>query len=592
MLKEKYALTDEGVRNVRLGTVWTAVANLIIFMGIGLLYMLMDGVVAAYTQGDAMPSLWGPIPLMEQAGLGIPFWILLIVFIVLLLIAEYYAYYYQYGVIYNESGRQRIGLAERLRKLPLSFFGRRDLADLTETIMGDVKITEHAYSHVLPELYGAYVTLGIAAVGLFVFDWQLALAALWSVPVAFILLFASRKMLSPLMRKTRLKNLQVSDDIQEALECVREVRATNQVKRYLEGIKRDIDASEKQTIKGELVTGICVNGSQIVLRLGLASTIVAGATFILEGSCTFMVLFCFLLVVSRIYAPFDQAMMLIAELFSAQTAAARMKSFYEEPIAVGAEQFEPQGHTVVFDKVSFSYGKGVEEQVLNEVSFSACEGEVTALVGPSGSGKSTCSKLAARFWDPSDGRVLVGGIDISTVDPEVLLKDYAVVFQDVLLFDNTVRENIRLGRRDATDEEVLAAARAANCDEFAFRLSQGYDTPIGENGAKLSGGERQRISIARALLKNAPIVLLDEATASLDVENETQVQEALSRLLAGKTVIVIAHRMRTVMNADKIVVLKEGRVVEQGSPEILMKDDRGLFKRMVSLQNKSAQWVV
>lgn len=592
MLKEKYALTDEGVRNVRLGTVWTAVANLIIFMGIGLLYMLMDGVVAAYTQGDAMPSLWGPIPLMEQAGLGIPFWILLVVFIVLLLVAEYYAYYYQYGVIYNESGRQRIGLAERLRKLPLSFFGKRDLADLTETIMGDVKITEHAYSHVLPELYGAYVTLGIAAVGLFVFDWRLALAALWSVPVAFILLFASRKMLSPLMRKTRLKNLQVSDDIQEALECVREVRATNQVERYLEGIKRDIDASEKQTIKGELVTGICVNGSQIVLRLGLASTIVAGAAFILEGSCTFMVLFCFLLVVSRIYAPFDQAMMLIAELFSAQTAAARMKSFYEEPIAVGAEQFEPQGHTVVFDKVSFSYGKGAEEQVLHEVSFSACEGEVTALVGPSGSGKSTCSKLAARFWDPSDGRVLVGGIDISTVDPEVLLKDYAVVFQDVLLFDDTIRENIRLGRRDATDEEVLAAARAANCDEFTLRLSQGYDTPIGENGTKLSGGERQRISIARALLKNAPIVLLDEATASLDVENETQVQEALSRLLVGKTVIVIAHRMRTVMNADKIVVLKEGRVVEQGTPEILMKDDRGLFRRMVSLQNESAQWVV
>lgn len=592
MMKEKYALTDEGVRNVRLGTVWTAVANLIIFMGIGLLYMLMDGVVATYTQGDAMPSLWGPIPLMEQAGLGIPFWILLVVFIVLLLVAEYYAYYYQYGVIYNESGRQRIGLAERLRKLPLSFFGKRDLADLTETIMGDVKITEHAYSHVLPELYGAYVTLGIAAVGLFVFDWRLALAALWSVPVAFILLFASRKMLSPLMRKTRLKNLQVSDDIQEALECVREVRATNQVERYLEGIKHDIDASEKQTIKGELVTGICVNGSQIVLRLGLASTIVAGAAFILEGSCTFMVLFCFLLVVSRIYAPFDQAMMLIAELFSAQTAAARMKSFYEEPIAVGAEQFEPQGHTVVFDKVSFSYGKGAEEQVLHEVSFSACEGEVTALVGPSGSGKSTCSKLAARFWDPSDGRVLVGGIDISTVDPEVLLKDYAVVFQDVLLFDDTIRENIRLGRRDATDEEVLAAARAANCDEFALRLSQVYDTPIGENGTKLSGGERQRISIARALLKNAPIVLLDEATASLDVENETQVQEALSRLLVGKTVIVIAHRMRTVMNADKIVVLKEGRVVEQGTPEILMKDDRGLFRRMVSLQNESAQWVV
>lgn len=592
MLKEKYALSDEGVRNVKLGTVWTAVANLIIFFGIGLLYLLMDGIVAAYTQGSAMPSLDQPAPMMAQAGINLPFWIMLVVFIVLLMIAEYWAYYYQYGVIYNESGRQRIGLAERLRKLPLSFFGKRDLADLTETIMGDVKITEHAYSHVLPELYGAYVTLGIAAIGLFIFDWRLALAALWSAPVAFALLFASRKFLAPIMRATRLKNLQVSDDIQEALECVREVRATNQIARYVDGIKRDIDASERQTIKGELITGICVNGAQIVLRLGLASTIVAGAGFILEGSCSFMVLFCFLLVVSRIYAPFDQAMMLIAELFSAQTAANRMKSFYEEPLASGSEVFEPQGHSVELRDVSFAYDKNEGEQVLHKVSFTACEGEVTALVGPSGSGKSTCSKLAARFWDPSEGCVLVGGVDVRDIDPEVLLRDYAVVFQEVLLFDNTVMENIRLGRRDATDEEVLAAARAANCDEFALRLPQGYDTPIGENGTKLSGGERQRISIARALLKNAPIVLLDEATASLDVENETQVQEALSRLLAGKTVIVIAHRMRTVLNADKIVVLKEGSVVEQGAPEVLLQNEQSLFRRMVSLQNESAQWAV
>ena len=398
--------------------------------------------------------------------------------------------------------------------------------------------------------------------------------------------------MAPIMRATRLKNLQVSDDIQEALECVREVRATNQIARYVDGIKRDIDASERQTIKGELITGICVNGAQIVLRLGLASTIVAGAGFILEGSCSFMVLFCFLLVVSRIYAPFDQAMMLIAELFSAQTAANRMKSFYEEPLASGSEVFEPQGHSVELRDVSFAYDKNKGEQVLHKVSFTACEGEVTALVGPSGSGKSTCSKLAARFWDPSEGCVLVGGVDVRDIDPEVLLRDYAVVFQEVLLFDNTAMENIRLGSRDATDEEVLAAARAANCDEFALRLPQGYDTPIGENGTKLSGGERQRISIARALLKNAPIVLLDEATASLDVENETQVQEALSRLLAGKTVIVIAHRMRTVLNADKIVVLKEGSVVEQGAPEVLLQNEQSLFRRMVSLQNESAQWAV
>lgn len=592
MLKEKYALTDEGVRNVKLGTVWTALANLIIFMGIGLLYLLMNALVAGYTQGAPMPSLFGGLPQLASAGFNVPFVVLLVVFFVLLCVAEYFAYYYQYGVIYNESGRQRIGLAERLRKLPLSFFGKRDLADLTETIMGDVKITEHAYSHVLPELYGAYVTLGIAAVGLFLFDWRLALAALWSVPVAFVLLSASRKLLAPLSRATREKNLQVSDDIQEALECVREVRATNQIERYLEGINNDIDSSEKQTIKGELLTGFFVNGAQIVLRLGIASTIIAGALFILEGSCSFMVLFCFLLVVSRIYAPFDQALMLIAELFHARTAAGRMKSFYEEPLATGSETFNPQDHSIEFRDVSFSYNESDEVPVLSNVSFTANEGEVTALVGPSGSGKTTCSKLAARFWDPSSGFVLVGGVNVADVDPEVLLRDYAVVFQDVLLFDDTVMNNIRLGRRDATDEEVLAAAKAANCDEFALRLPQGYETPIGENGTKLSGGERQRISIARALLKNAPIVLLDEATASLDVENETQVQQALSRLLVGKTVMVIAHRMRTVMNADKIVVLKEGSVVEQGAPQELMQQENGLFKKMVTLQNESAQWAV
>ena len=324
-----------------------------------------------------------------------------------------------------------------------------------------------------------------------------------------------------------------------------------------------------------------------MLRLGLATTVLVGATLILEGSCTFMTLFAFLVVVSRIYAPFDQCLMLIAELFSAKTAAARMKSFYEEPLAQGGEKYEPVGHDVAFEDVSFSYDR--DEKVLDGVTFTAREGEVTALVGPSGSGKSTCARLAARLWDADAGRVTVGGVDVAAVDPEVLLGDFSVVFQDVLLFDDTVMGNIRLGRRGATDEEVLAAARAANCDEFVSRLPQGYDTLIGENGARLSGGERQRISIARALLKDAPVVLLDEATASLDVENETQVQEALSRLLAGKTVIVIAHRMRTVMSADKIVVLEGGRVAEQGTPEELLAAN-GLFARMVRLQTESADW--
>lgn len=575
-IKEKYALTDEGVRNVKLGAAWTAAANIAVFAGVGIIYMLMDAFMVRLTDGAALPD-----PLPYLAGLA--------VFIIVLFVAEYYAYYYQYGVIYKESGRQRINLAERLRKLPLSFFGRRDLADLTETLMTDVKTTEHAYSHVLPELYGAYITLAVAAVGLFAFDWRLALASLWSCPVGLAVLFGARSALQPMMHTTRMRGLAISEDIQEALECVREVRATNQEERYLEHIRRDVDEAERQAFKSEIACGVCVNGGQIILRLGFATTVLAGAAFIMDGTCTFMTLFAFLVVVSRIYAPFDQCLMLIAELFSARTASARMRSFYEEPLATGDGAFEPAGHDVVFDDVSFSYGGA--EQVLSHVSFTAREGEVTALVGPSGSGKSTCARLAARFWDASDGRVSVGGVDVSAVDHESLLRDFSVVFQDVLLFDDTVMGNIRLGRRDATDEEVLAAARAANCDDFVSRMPQGYDTMIGENGSKLSGGERQRISIARALLKDAPVVLLDEATASLDVENETAVQTALSRLLADRTVIVIAHRMRTVLSANKIVVLDEGRVVEQGSPDELLAAD-GLFARMVRLQRESADWVL
>ena len=575
-IKEKYALTDEGVRNVKLGAAWTAAANIAVFAGVGIIYMLMDAFMAHLTDGAALPD-----PLPYLAGLA--------VFIIALFVAEYYAYYYQYGVIYKESGRRRINLAERLRKLPLSFFGRRDLADLTETLMTDVKTTEHAYSHVLPELYGAYITLAVAAVGLFAFDWRLALASLWSCPVGLAVLFGARSALQPMMHATRMRGLAISEDIQEALECVREVRATNQEERYLEHIRRDVDEAERQAFKSEIACGVCVNGGQIILRLGFATTVLAGAAFIMDGTCTFMTLFAFLVVVSRIYAPFDQCLMLIAELFSARTASARMRSFYEEPLATGDGAFEPVGHDVVFDDVSFSYGGA--EQVLSHVSFTAREGEVTALVGPSGSGKSTCARLAARFWDASDGRVSVCGVDVSAVDHESLLRDFSVVFQDVLLFDDTVMGNIRLGRRDATNEEVLAAARAANCDDFVSRMPQGYDTMIGENGSKLSGGERQRISIARALLKDAPVVLLDEATASLDVENETAVQTALSRLLADRTVIVIAHRMRTVLSANKIVVLDEGRVVEQGSPDELLAAD-GLFARMVRLQRESADWML
>ena len=578
--KKKYFLSDKGMSGVKRGVFWTCVTNLVTMAGMAFLFLAMDGFVKHLTEGVDLPD-------------AVPFAIGLAVFFAALLLSNWQQYYYSYCIYYEECGNQRIEIAERLRKLPLSFFGRRDLADLTETIMGDVQAMEHAYSHVLGELWGAVISTSIVFVGSLFFCWQLSIAAFWSVPVAFALLFATRKPMKPVFKRNRMAKLRVTQGIQETFDCVREIRATNQEQRYLAGLNATIDATERECAKGELTNGLLVNTAYAILRLGIATTLIAGASLIAAGRIDFMIMFAYLLMISRIYAPFDQALALVSELFASETSAARMRSIMEEPMASGAADFAPAGHDIEFDHVAFSYGAGDDgragERVLADVSFTAREGQVTALVGPSGSGKSTCARLAARFWDATGGTVRVGGIDVSTVDPETLLRDYAIVFQDVLLFDDTVMGNIRLGRRDATDEEVLAAARAANCDEFVGRMPQGYDTKIGENGSKLSGGERQRISIARALLKNAPIVLLDEATASLDVENETKVQSALSRLLAGKTVIVIAHRMRTVEAADKVVVLKDGHVAEQGSPAQLKARD-GQFARMVALQREAEGW--
>ena len=571
--QRKYALTDQGVRNTKKGTFWTVIVNLVVMGGVSILYLVMSGFMGILTEGSPLP---GSVLVIGA----------LVLFILLSFVTHLQQYKATYGLVYNEIKTTRLSLAERLRKLPLGYFGKRDLADLTETIMGDVNRMEHVWSHVLGYLYGAYISTAIIAVCLFVYDWRLAIACLWGVPVAFGLLFGSRKIAACNAERTKKAAVRVSDGIQEALENVREIRATNQEERYLNGLNQKIDEHERVTIQGELGTGLFVNAASVIMRLGVATTILVGANLILSGSIDFMLLFLFLLVITRVYAPFDQSLALIAEMFVSQVSADRMNEIYDTPTAEGAEKFEPKGYDIVFEHVGFSYD---EKEVLHDVSFTAKEGEVTALVGSSGSGKSTCARLAARLWDISKGVIRVGGVDISTVDPEVLLRDYSMVFQDVVLFDDTVMENIRLGKRGATDEEVRAAAKAANCDEFVHRLPQGYNTPIGENGAKLSGGERQRISIARALLKDAPIVLLDEATASLDVENETKVQGALSRLLVGKTVLVIAHRMRTVEAADKIIVLADGRVAEEGTPAELM-NKNGLYHRMVELQRQSTGW--
>ena len=534
--QHKYALSEQGVKNVKQGTLWTVIVNLVVMGGMGILFLMMSRYMDTLTAG-----------------------------------AE------------GEVKNVHIGLAERLRKLPLGYFGKRDLADLTETIMGDVNRLEHVWSHCLGYLYGSYFSTAIIAVMLFAYNWKLALACLWGVPVAFALLFGSRKLARRNSEITKAAGIRVSDGIQETLENIREVRATNQEDRFLK------ELGDKIEIRGELSTGIFVNAASVIMRLGVATTILTGTTMILSGQIDFMTLFMFLLVITRVYAPFDQALALIAEMFVSQVSANRLMEIQDAKTAEGAERFAPQGHDIVFNNVGFAYkvnsgeagregGLGRDDkQVLDGVSFT---------------GKSTCARLAARLWDIDKGSITVGGVDIATVDPEVLLTDYAMVFQDVVLFDDTVMENIRLGRHGATDEEVIRAARAANCEEFVSKLPQGYDTPIGENGAKLSGGERQRISIARALLKNAPIVLLDEATASLDVENETKVQGALSRLLQGKTVLVIAHRMRTVEAAHHIVVLAEGKVAEEGRPENLLQKDGGIFRRMAELQTASAGWSI
>ena len=573
--QRRYALSDQGLRNTRKGAFWTVAVNLVVMGGMGILYRMMQDFMNTLTDGAPLPN-------------ALVYMLLVLAFLVLSFATHIQQYKATYGLVYGEVKATRLSLAEHLRKLPLGYFGKRDLADLTEIIMGDVNRLEHVWSHCLGYLYGSYLSTAVIAVALFVYDWRMALSVLWGVPVAFALLFGSRTLSRKNSEKLKQDSLQVSDGIQEVLENIREIRATNQEGHFLQTLNEKIDRQEKTNIHGELATGLFVNGASVIMRLGVATTILTGTGLILSGQINFMLLFLFLLVITRIYAPFDQALALIAEMFISQVSASRLNEITSTKTADGAEQFAPQGHDIEFRDVCFSYDN---KQVLKGVSFTAREGEVTALVGPSGGGKSTCARLAARLWDPDSGTITVGGVDITGVEPEVLLRDYSVVFQDVMLFDDTVMENIRLGRHGASDEEVLAAARAANCNEFVEKLPKGYETSIGENGAKLSGGERQRISIARALLKNAPIVLLDEATASLDVENETRVQEALSRLLAGKTVLVIAHRMRTVEAADRIVVLADGKVAEQGTPADLM-SQKGIFHRMTQLQLGSAKWKI
>ncbi|MDB1778963.1 ABC transporter ATP-binding protein [Eggerthella lenta] len=575
MLRDSLGLTDVGAKNFRRGVFFCTLANLVLMAPIGILFLLVSDFMDHLVAGAPLPAL---APYLAGC-VGI---------LALMVLTQWAEYANTYHKVYEESARKRTDLAEHLRRLPLSFFGRRDLSDLTNAIMKDCSDQERMFMHVMPQLFGTGLYTAIVIVGIFFYDWRLALAAFWVVPAALLVMALTGKHQQRKAQAMEDARLEVADGVQEFLECAQEIRATNRSAAHLDALAAKLDAFERRQVASELTTGVFVTSAQAFLKLGIGTTVFVGATLLVSGQTDFMTYFAFLLVVTRVYDPVNLILQSIGELLSMRLSIRRTQELAAEKPMEGSTDFAPRGHDVVFEDVSFSYGDG--EQVLRDVSFTAREGEVTALVGPSGSGKSTVAKLAARFWDADAGSVRVGGVNVADVDPETLLADYAEVFQDVVLFDDTVMGNIRLGRVGATDEEVLAAARAAMCDEFVSRMPQGYDMMIGENGGRLSGGERQRISIARAILKDAPVVLLDEATASLDVENETQVQQALSRLLAGKTVLVIAHRMRTVANADKIVVLKEGRVAEQGAPAELMAREGGLYRRMVELQTEASGW--
>ena len=575
MLRDSLGLTDVGAKNFRRGVFFCTLANLVLMAPIGILFLLVSDFMDHLVAGAPLPAL---APYLAGC-VGI---------LALMVLTQWAEYANTYHKVYEESARKRTDLAEHLRRLPLSFFGRRDLSDLTNAIMKDCSDQERMFMHVMPQLFGTGLSTAIVIVGIFFYDWRLALAAFWVVPAALLVMALTGKHQQRKAQAMEDARLEVADGVQEFLECAQEIRATNRSAAHLDALAAKLDAFERRQVASELTTGVFVTSAQAFLKLGIGTTVFVGATLLVSGQTDFMTYFAFLLVVTRVYDPVNLILQSIGELLSMRLSIRRTQELAAEKPMEGSTDFAPRGHDVVFEDVSFSYGDG--ERVLRGVSFTAREGEVTALVGPSGSGKSTVAKLAARFWDADAGSVRVGGVNVADVDPETLLADYAEVFQDVVLFDDTVMGNIRLGRVGATDEEVLAAARAAMCDEFVSRMPQGYDTVIGENGGRLSGGERQRISIARAILKDAPVVLLDEATASLDVENETQVQQALSRLLAGKTVLVIAHRMRTVANADKIVVLKEGRVAEQGAPAELMAREGGLYRRMVELQTEASGW--
>ena len=550
-LQHKYALSEQGANDMIKAFLTATVSNIVLMFPVGLLYFLVEDYLNDNLSGRGVFYLVGSI-----------------LCLVLIAVTTYIQYNCTFLATYVESGVRRITLAEKLRKIPLSFFGKKDLSDLTSTIMADCATIETASSHYIPELFGACVSTAIIAISLFFFDWRMALAALWVLPVSFLIVLSAGKFLRYLSRKQMKLKMACADGIQECLETVRDLRANDAQENYMVGLEKKIKAVEKHAVAAELGNAVFVSGAQMILKLGIATVALVGGILLSKGSIDLLTFFMFLLLVSRLYDPMQISLQNLAAIISVDVQCERLDEILSHPVQSGSTEMKYDGYDIAFSHVGFSYDS--KESVLKDVTFTAKQGEVTALIGPSGGGKTTVSRLASRFWDIDKGTIMVGGMDISKIDPETLMSLYSIVFQDVTLFNNTIMENIRIGRSDATDEEVIAAAKLAHCDEFADKLPEGWHTMIGENGSELSGGERQRISIARAIANEPEVLIFDDSFSALDFKTDVAVRKALSENIKNSTILIVAQRISTVLNAEQILVLDNGKIVGKGTHKELL----------------------
>ena len=577
-LQSAFMLNDKDYKDLKKAIAACTLTNFSMMMPFGVMIRIFIELIKPLTGGTVS---WNKMWLLFGAGIAAA---------VIVFLCNKNDYKKTYIVSYRQGESTRITLAEHLRKLPMSLFNSKDLSDLTTNLMGDVATSEHALSHVVPQLIANCISVTVICLMMAIFDWRMALAMFITVPLAFGIIVVSRRIYGKLHKKHMKAKLAASGQVQEYIEGIKVIRACNLDGEKFGALEHALRIMKRLAIVMEFGTGVFVTGAQVVLQAGIGLTVLLGTTLLTGGRIEVLPLLMFVLIVVRIYGPILVELTLLPELLYHQIAVKRMRDLMAVPLMEGSTEKEIKNFNIVFDHVDFHYNEDGEETI-KDMSVIIPSGGITALVGPSGSGKSTVSRLIARFWDVSGGKIMIGGVDIKTLDPEHLMSYMSFVFQDVTLFNDTIYNNIRIGNRNASREEVMAAAKAACCDEFTNRLPDGYDTMLGENGATLSGGERQRLSIARALLKDAPIVLLDEATASLDPENEALIQRAISTLITGKTVVVIAHRLRTVMGADKIVVLDNGRLIEEGTSDELIAR-RGLFARLYNIQRESLGWTV